>query len=87
MTIVGVSGSGKSSLALSGVLPVLEEERWLTAEFRPQRNPFQNLALGLVQHLQPSLTDAGPIYDAAATYAREFRDDPGQSVQAMFVPD
>jgi energy-coupling factor transporter ATP-binding protein EcfA2 len=77
VAIVGVSGSGKSSLALAGVLPVLEEERWLTAEFRPQRDPFQNLALGLVQHLQLSLKDVGPIYNAAATYAREFRDDPG----------
>jgi hypothetical protein len=77
VAIIGVSGSGKSSLALAGVLPGLEAEHWLTAEFRPQRDPFQNLALGLVQHLQPRLTDAGPIYDAAATYAREFRGDPG----------
>ena len=76
VAIVGASGSGKSSLALAGVLPALEEEGWRTAEFRPQRDPFQNLALGLVQHLHPSLSDAGPIYDAATKYAKEFRRDP-----------
>jgi energy-coupling factor transporter ATP-binding protein EcfA2 len=78
VAIIGASGSGKSSLALAGILPALEEEGWRTAEFRPQRDPFQNLALGLVQHLQPSLSDAGPIYDAAMNYAKEFRDDPSR---------
>ena len=57
-------------------MPTLEDEGWLTAEFRPLRDPFAELAHGLIKHLEPSLTDPGPIWAAAERYAGQFREKP-----------
>lgn len=85
VAIIGASGSGKSSLALAGVLPRLEDEGWLTAEFRPLRDPYSALAHGLIKHLEPSLSDVGPMWLASEHYARIFRDEPRRLADATSV--
>ena len=54
LVVVGTSGSGKSSLVRSGLIPQLgelgpEEAKWTKAVFRPGNNPFANLAASLSQ--------------------------------------
>jgi WD40 repeat protein/energy-coupling factor transporter ATP-binding protein EcfA2 len=50
VSVIGASGSGKSSLVLSGVIPALLRENaegkksWSYIVFRPERNPVDNLA-------------------------------------------
>lgn len=46
--VLGASGSGKSSLVRAGLLPRIRKnrEQWLIIDpFRPQENPFQELAI------------------------------------------
>ena len=43
-TLLGASGSGKSSLLFAGIFPKLEEEGVEIVSFRPSSNPFQKLA-------------------------------------------
>ena len=76
VAIVGASGSGKSSLALAGVLPSRTDAGWMTADFRPRDDPFRNLAAGLVPYLEPSLSEPGPVWEAAGRYADRFRHSP-----------
>jgi energy-coupling factor transporter ATP-binding protein EcfA2 len=53
VSVIGASGSGKSSLVLSGVIPALLKENtegkklWSYLVFRPDRNPIDNLAAEL----------------------------------------
>jgi len=50
--IVGISGSGKSSLMVAGVLPVLKARGWRTVVFRPT-NLGSDPRLALATKLQP----------------------------------
>jgi WD40 repeat protein/energy-coupling factor transporter ATP-binding protein EcfA2 len=43
-TLLGASGSGKSSLIFAGIVPLIEEENIKIVDFRPQDRPFKNLA-------------------------------------------
>ncbi len=53
MAIVGPSGSGKSSVVFAGLLAHLgRQEDWLTATFRPGRDPFEALASALQPYVQ-----------------------------------
>jgi hypothetical protein len=72
VAIVGASGSGKSSLALAGILPARADKHWITSDFRPRSDPMRNLAASLISHLEPSLTEPGPIWEAADRYAKLF---------------
>jgi len=54
LTVVGTSGSGKSSLVRAGLLPLLyggymtqAGSNWRTAVFRPGDNPIRNMAVAL----------------------------------------
>jgi WD40 repeat protein len=56
IAVVGISGSGKSSLVRAGLLPALDSgfmagagPRWTMAELRPGDRPFHRLAASLVQ--------------------------------------
>ena len=59
MAVVGASGSGKSSVVYAGLIPQLKQDKkrdWLIVDFRPGNNPFESLAIGLLQglpHLEP----------------------------------
>src|SRR5687768_3950355 len=55
LALVGVSGSGKSSLVRAGLLPALHgglmasvESDWRIAVFRPGNNPIGNMAHALI---------------------------------------
>src|SRR5262245_19714814 len=55
LTVVGTSGSGKSSLVLAGLVPCLYAgimrhagSRWHIARFRPGSSPIANLAKALL---------------------------------------
>ncbi len=65
-TVIGNSGSGKSSLVRAGLIPALERGRapegatwgqWRIAMFRPGGRPFEELAESLPQ-LSPGMGDA-----------------------------
>ena len=54
VAVVGASGSGKSSLVFAGLIPQLKQDKkrdWLIVNFRPGNNPFESLAIGLLQGL------------------------------------
>ena len=60
VSVVGVSGCGKSSLVRAGVLPALERDEhtnWRIVTLHPGSRPFQHLAQALLDHsiLQQSL--------------------------------
>jgi uncharacterized protein YjbI with pentapeptide repeats len=56
VTVIGSSGSGKSSVVLAGLIPKLREEgTWLIESFRPNKQPFYELAAALISQLEPEL--------------------------------
>jgi len=56
--VIGASGSGKSSVVFAGLIPRLRAEGcWLIESFRPQNQPFYNLASVLVRLLKPDLDE------------------------------
>ncbi len=59
VTVVGPSGSGKSSLALAGVVPLLRAQGAQAVVVRPTRGsaPFASLAAGLLPLLEPGLAE------------------------------
>lgn len=48
-TIVGASGSGKSSVVFAGLVPEFRKREWRIQDFRPGRNPYRNLARALLK--------------------------------------
>ncbi|NEO33765.1 MAG: hypothetical protein F6K36_25760 [Symploca sp. SIO3C6] len=72
--VLGVSGSGKSSVVLAGLVPKLQQSgHWLFPRFRPGSNPFHALALALVPLYTPNLNATEQIAQARqlAGYFRE----------------
>jgi hypothetical protein len=82
--VLGASGSGKSSLVRAGVVPRLKRDpdRWIVIDpFRPERQPFEKLALSLSgafgrydadrdwQSIEQTITNKD--VDAGATSLRE----------------
>ncbi len=65
LAIVGTSGSGKSSLALAGLLPALQQGRihgssqWPVVRCRPGRDPVESLAVALLAN--PTLRNSGTL--------------------------
>ncbi len=57
VALIGNSGSGKSSVVFAGLVPKLKEEGWLIASFRPQNDPFYEVAAALVDYVDPELTE------------------------------
>ncbi|MFM6200959.1 MAG: hypothetical protein ACKPE1_17785, partial [Dolichospermum sp.] len=54
VTVIGASGSGKSSVVFAGLIPQLRlEKNWLIVDFRPGDHPFRNLVTKLVSLLDP----------------------------------
>lgn len=67
VTVLGASGSGKSSVVFAGLIPALLErphERWHHVTFRPAEDPFIGAATALVPLLEPDLTRAKQITEA-----------------------
>jgi uncharacterized protein YjbI with pentapeptide repeats len=54
--VIGASGSGKSSVVFAGLIPRLRAEgTWLIESFRPNKQPFYELAAALINQLEPEL--------------------------------
>lgn len=72
--VLGASGSGKSSIARAGVLPVLrrgdDEGAWAILTMEPGADPALNLAEKLAPALEPQLTAAARDTEIAAIRAR-----------------
>ncbi|MGD1914221.1 MAG: CHAT domain-containing protein [Rivularia sp. (in: cyanobacteria)] len=47
IAVVGASGSGKSSVVFAGLIPQLRNTEVEVVNFRPGKNPFESLAVGL----------------------------------------
>ncbi|BDA76403.1 WD-40 repeat-containing protein (plasmid) [Calothrix sp. PCC 7716] len=57
-SVIGASGSGKSSVVLAGLIPQLRKEgSWLVGSFRPQSQPFYEMASALVSVCYPKLEE------------------------------
>lgn len=65
VTVIGPSGSGKSSLVFAGLVSRLRvQENWLIVSFRPQNDPFYELAKVLVPLLDSQLTKVDQLLEA-----------------------
>nr|BAL53484.1 hypothetical protein HGMM_F07C06C06 [uncultured Chloroflexota bacterium] len=64
VALVGPSGSGKSSVALAGVLPrARQNPDWAVTSLRPGREPFRELAAALLPLLEPSLSETDRLLE------------------------
>ncbi len=82
-TVVGPSGSGKSSVVFAGLLPHLRraaDSTWMFATFRPGDRPFYSLAAAFIDRLEPNASEAARVIetrklsDALETGAISLRD-------------
>ncbi|HKV12013.1 MAG TPA: toll/interleukin-1 receptor domain-containing protein [Thermoanaerobaculia bacterium] len=81
VTLIGPSGSGKSSLVLAGLIPRLRRSRppdqvWDIAWQVPGERPFRRLADALISLLEPESSEAERIGEAG-TLATALATDPG----------
>ncbi len=70
VSLVGASGSGKSSAVLAGVLPRLRRsppdraERWLAITMVPGHHPFEEFEAGVRRAIKPDASDGSSITPA-----------------------
>lgn len=65
ITVIGPSGSGKSSLVFAGLLPnLVEQGNWLIDYFRPLTDPFFELAKASIRLLQPDIKETEQLIHA-----------------------
>ena len=70
LSIVGTSGSGKSSLVRAGLIPELLNDGWFVGIFRPQGEPIKNLKKALIsddvlgKFLPPNFSDGLDQHEA-----------------------
>ncbi|MEZ2319975.1 MAG: hypothetical protein ACBR15_13345 [Microcoleus sp.] len=66
--VIGVSGSGKSSVVFAGLIPRLRAEgTWLIEFFRPgfpNKNAFSNLASALLRQLETQMTETEKLIES-----------------------
>lgn len=79
-SIIGPSGSGKSSLVKAGVLATLERRhgrmgvQWRTAEMRPGATPLWAMADGILRSLRPEMVREGELPEAEVARMRALID-------------
>lgn len=56
ITVIGASGSGKSSVVFAGMIPEISEDT-ITIAFRPGDRPFRRLAEQCIDRLEPQLKE------------------------------
>jgi energy-coupling factor transporter ATP-binding protein EcfA2 len=79
LTVVGPSGSGKSSVVLAGLIPALRQgalpgsKNWEIAVFAPGDRPLRRLAARLVALLEPGMSEVDRLGEMAklADYLQE----------------
>ena len=65
VSVVGPSGSGKSSVVFAGLLPHLRQEKdWIIAVFRPGIDPLLGMASSLIPYLEPELSETEKLVEA-----------------------
>jgi energy-coupling factor transporter ATP-binding protein EcfA2 len=80
VSIIGPSGSGKSSLVKAGVLATLERRhgrmgvQWRTAEVRPGASPLWSMADGILRSLRPEKVKDGEVPEAEVARIRALID-------------
>ena len=67
VTLIGNSGSGKSSVVFAGLVPKLEDENWLVVDLKPRKEPFNELSATLAKYTENTLS----IKDYAEAFRRE----------------
>ncbi|GAA6616709.1 tetratricopeptide repeat protein [Scytonema sp. NUACC26] len=66
VSVIGPSGSGKSSVVYAGLIPKLcQTENWVIESFRPGNQPFYQLASALVRQLVPEVDEIQQLRSAA----------------------
>lgn len=76
VTVLGSSGSGKSSVVFAGLIPVLESQgNWRIADFRPGDRPFHALAAALIPHFEPQLQSNIDRLQATRKLANDLRNE------------
>src|SRR4029077_16018235 len=68
VTVVGASGSGKSSVVRAGLVPKLRSDRrtaWETVILVPTDQPLKALARAFVPLLEPTMGEVGRLAEAA----------------------
>ncbi|MCP4695976.1 MAG: CHAT domain-containing protein [Gammaproteobacteria bacterium] len=70
LALVGVSGSGKSSVVFAGLAPRLDET-WQMIQCRPENNPFNRLALAFVRLLYPDKLEQAARLSELEEHLRE----------------
>jgi tetratricopeptide (TPR) repeat protein len=66
ISVIGPSGSGKSSVVYAGLIPKLRQtEKWVIESFRPGNQPFYQLASALVRQLVPEVDEIQQLRSAA----------------------
>jgi WD40 repeat protein len=76
VTVLGSSGSGKSSVVFAGLIPVLESQgNWCIADFRPGDRPFNALAGALIPYLQPQIESGINRLQATRNLANDLRNE------------
>jgi WD40 repeat protein len=85
VTVIGASGSGKSSLIYCGVLPKVRNHKeknaapWKIISFRPGNDPFGNLA----EAISENISDGSSNSADRSTILTELRDNPGGIAAAV----
>jgi len=73
ITVIGSSGSGKSSLVFAGLIPnLLKQGNWLIDSFRPSEDPLFELIKASIRLLQPGTEEVSQI-DFAVKWKQEFQ--------------
>jgi WD40 repeat protein len=77
VTIIGSSGSGKSSTVFAGLIPELRKSNnWCISQFRPGDRPFHALANSLISYLEPNLTSQNDLLKETRKLAATFQQEP-----------
>lgn len=65
VTVIGPSGSGKSSLVFAGLIPYLiQKGNWIISNFRPKSDPVYEFLVTSVRLLDPSIKDPEQLIHA-----------------------
>jgi hypothetical protein len=76
VSVIGPSGSGKSSVVLAGLAArCRNKELWAIANLRPGKEPFASLALGLTSLLDPKLSETRRLITDAPALAKYLREE------------
>ncbi|MBG0858285.1 MAG: hypothetical protein IQL11_02195 [Bacteroidales bacterium] len=85
VTVIGASGSGKSSLVYSGVIPRLlkhpgqDKPSWKIIPFRPGKDPLENMAKAFAKAIPGSLN----VEDIDPSFITGMKDDPNWIVTSL----